>query len=186
MASTRRISIAVAAAFLAMAVVVPAALAKEPAAVASSSGPMDVIAALEKDGHYTIFIGLLKSTHLDMQLNRLLNDCYNGRGNGRGYTVLVPTDDAFKKLKPGTLESLTPEQMVSFVLRHILPQFCGDDDSLLSALEALNVGASKTNQPHYISRPMLYLRLNVVVLVKVNLKIAIYGVDKVLVPLPVF
>merc|ERR1711988_1918361 len=35
-------------------------------------------------------------------------------------TVFAPSDDAFAKLPPGTLESLTPEQAKAIVARHVI------------------------------------------------------------------
>merc|ERR1711997_1214818 len=35
-------------------------------------------------------------------------------------TIFAPPDDAFAKLPPGTLESLTPEQAKTIVLRHVV------------------------------------------------------------------
>merc|ERR1711997_58837 len=35
-------------------------------------------------------------------------------------TIFAPSDDAFAKLPPGTLESLTPEQAKTIVLRHVV------------------------------------------------------------------
>merc|ERR1712129_690346 len=35
-------------------------------------------------------------------------------------TIFAPSDDAFAKLPEGTLESLTPEQALAIVLRHVV------------------------------------------------------------------
>ena len=40
--------------------------------------------------------------------------------NATAQTIFAPSDDAFAKLPEGTLESLTPEQALAIVLRHVV------------------------------------------------------------------
>merc|ERR1712113_1316706 len=40
---------------------------------------------------------------------------------GDSVTIFAPSDEAFKKLPEGTLESLTPEQAKAIVSRHVVP-----------------------------------------------------------------
>ncbi|TVU04394.1 hypothetical protein EJB05_50023, partial [Eragrostis curvula] len=92
--------IAVAAAFLAL-VMAPATQAQAP----------NVTAVLEKSGQHTKFLNLLHS----QRVNVILDD--------DGSTVFAPTDNAFESLEPGTLNSLTQQQMALLAQGHILPQF---------------------------------------------------------------
>merc|ERR1711994_1087809 len=46
-------------------------------------------------------------------------------------TIFAPSDDAFAKLPPGTLESLTPEQAKTIVLRHVVTTIGGEDIGLV-------------------------------------------------------
>ncbi|XP_062217262.1 fasciclin-like arabinogalactan protein 11 [Phragmites australis] len=182
--------IAVAAAFLAMAAV-PAALAQAPAPAATPSGPPNVTAILEKAGQYTTFIRLMKSTQQDTQLNSQLNNSFNGNG----YTVFAPTDNAFNNLKPGTLNSLTQQQQVSLVQGHVLPQFY-TFDSFETASNPVRTQASGRDGPYTLNiTANTNNQLNVstgVVDVTVNnalsavKPLAVYSVDKVLLPFELF
>ncbi|CAL4962161.1 unnamed protein product [Urochloa decumbens] len=153
--------IAVAAAFLALALA-PAALAQSPGPAAAPAGPPNVTATLEKGGQYTTFMRLMKETQQDTQLNSQLNSSFGNNGGG-GYTVFAPTDNAFNNLKPGTLNSLTQQQQVSLVQGHILPLYYSMD-SFQTASNPVRI-----NNALYSAKPL-----------------AVYSVDKVLLPLELF
>ncbi|CAD6230408.1 unnamed protein product [Miscanthus lutarioriparius] len=187
----RRIAV-VAAAFLALAVV-PAALAQAPGPAATPRGPPNVTAILEKGGQYTMFIRLMKETQQDTQLNSQLNSSY--ASNGGGYTVFAPTDNAFNNLKPGTLNSLTQQQQVALVQGHVLPQFYSMD-SFQTASNPVRTQASGRDGPYTLNiTATTNNQLNVstgVVEVTVNnalsavKPLAVYSVDKVLLPFELF
>jgi len=186
--------IAVAAAFLALAAVVPAALAQAPGPAAAPSGPPNVTAILEKGGQYTTFIRLMKETQQDTQLNSQLNSSFGNNGGG-GYTVFAPTDNAFNNLKPGTLNSLTQQQQVSLVQGHVLPNFYSMD-SFQTASNPVRTQASgrdgpytlnitsDTNNQVNVSSGVVDVRINNALY---NAKpLAVYSVDKVLLPTELF
>ncbi|WCJ34577.1 FASCICLIN-like arabinogalactan-protein 11 [Euphorbia peplus] len=81
------------------------------------SGATNVTAILEKAGQYTTFIKLLKATQEASQINTQLNN------SNQGLTIFAPTDNAFQSLKPGTLNSLTDQAKVQLVQFHVLPTF---------------------------------------------------------------
>ena len=179
-----------AAAFLALAAVVPAALAQAQGPAAAPSGPPNVTAILEKGGQYTTFIRLMKATQQDTQLNSQLNNSF-----GSGYTVFAPTDNAFNNLKPGTLNSLTQQQQVSLVQGHILPSFYSMD-SFQTASNPVRTQASgrdgpytlnitsDTNNQVNVSSGVVDVRINNALY---NAKpLAVYSVDKVLLPMELF
>jgi len=184
--------IAVAAAFLALAVV-PAALAQAPGPSAAPSGPLNVTAILEKGGQYTTFIRLMKETQQDTQLNSQLNSSFGN--NGGDYTVFAPTDNAFNNLKPGTLNSLTQQQQVSLVQGHILPSFYSMD-SFQTASNPVRTQASGRDGPYTLNITSdTNNQVNVssgVVDVRINnalysaKPLAVYSVDKVLLPMELF
>ncbi|EES03407.1 hypothetical protein BDA96_03G271200 [Sorghum bicolor] len=188
----RRIAVA-AAAFLALSAVVPAALAQAPGPAATPSGPPNVTAVLEKGGQYTMFMRLMKETQQDTQLNSQLNSSF--ASNGGGYTVFAPTDNAFNSLKPGTLNSLTQQQQVALVQGHVLPQFYSMD-SFQTASNPVRTQASGRDGPYTLNvTSTTNNQLNVstgVVEVTVNnalsavKPLAVYSVDKVLLPLELF
>jgi uncharacterized surface protein with fasciclin (FAS1) repeats len=185
--------IAVAAAFLALAVVAPAALAQAPGPAATPSGPPNVTAILEKGGQFTMFMRLMKETQQDTQLNSQLNSSY--ASSGGGYTVFAPTDNAFNNLKPGTLNSLTQQQQVALVQGHVLPQFYSMD-SFQTASNPVRTQASGRDGPYTLNiTATANNQVNVssgVAEVTINSALsavkplAVYSVDKVLLPLELF
>uniref|UniRef100_A0A804NFJ9 FAS1 domain-containing protein n=1 Tax=Zea mays TaxID=4577 RepID=A0A804NFJ9_MAIZE len=176
--------IAVAAAFLALAVVAPAALAQAPGPAATPSGPPNVTAILEKGGQFTMFMRLMKETQQDTQLNSQLNSSY--ASSGGGYTVFAPTDNAFNNLKPGTLNSLTQQQQVALVQGHVLPQFYSMD-SFQTASNPVRTQASGRDGPYTLN---ITATANNQVTINNALSavkpLAVYSVDKVLLPLELF
>ena len=181
--------IAVAAAFLALAVV-PAALAQAPGPAAAPSGPPNVTAILEKGGQYTTFIRLTKETQQDTQLNSQLNNSF-----GSGYTVFAPTDNAFNSLKPGTLNKLSQQEQVSLVQYHILPQFYSLD-SFETASNPVRTQASGSDGPYTlnitadsnsqvnVSTGLVATRVGTAL--RDTQPLAVYSVDKVLLPMELF
>uniref|UniRef100_A0A0D9V3Y1 FAS1 domain-containing protein n=1 Tax=Leersia perrieri TaxID=77586 RepID=A0A0D9V3Y1_9ORYZ len=182
-------SVAVAVVLVAMAV---AASAQAPtAAPTTPSGPPNVTAILEKGGQYTTFIRLMKETQQDTQLNSQLNNSFNGNG----YTVFAPTDNAFNNLKPGTLNSLTQQQQVALVQGHVLPQFYSMD-SFETASNPVRTQASGTDGPYTLnitatSNNQVNVSTGVVDVTVTNAlssvkPLAVYSVDKVLLPFELF
>lgn len=191
MAAARTRSL-LAAAFLALAAV-PAVLCQAPgpaAAAPPNKGPPNVTAILEKGGQYTTFMRLMKSTQQDTQLNGQLNNSF-----GSGYTVFAPTDSAFSSLKPGTLNKLSQQEQVSLVQYHVLPQFYSLDSfetasnpvrtqaSGSDGPYTLNITATANNQVNVSSGVAEVTINNALSAVK---PLAVYSVDKVLLPLELF
>uniref|UniRef100_A0A0E0JYX7 FAS1 domain-containing protein n=1 Tax=Oryza punctata TaxID=4537 RepID=A0A0E0JYX7_ORYPU len=85
------------------------------------TGPLNLTEILTKAGHYNTFIRLLKDTEVSSQVSSLLN---NDR-NADGLTVLAPTDAAFGRLRPGTLNRMDAQAQAELVLYHILPKYYG-------------------------------------------------------------
>ena len=79
----------------------------------SPSNPDDITAVLGKAGKFSTFIGLLKSTQMDAQINDELP----------GITVFAPTDSAFSELKPGTLNSFSDQQKAALAQFHVVHTF---------------------------------------------------------------
>jgi uncharacterized surface protein with fasciclin (FAS1) repeats len=188
MAAMRSGIAVVAAAFLAIAAV---SQAQAPAPSVAPSGGQNVTAILEKGGQYTTFIRLLKSTQQDTQLNSQLNNGFSGNG----YTMFAPTDNAFNNLKAGTLNGLTSQEQVALVQGHILPQFY-TMESFQTASNPIRTQASGQDGPFTLNvTSTANNQLNVstgVVVVPVNnalvatKPLAIYSVDKVLLPAELF
>lgn len=88
-------------------------LAQPPA----PAGPTNITKILEKAGQFTTLIRIMKTTQVADQINTALNN------SNQGLTVFAPTDNAFSSLKAGTLNSLSDQQKVSLLQFHILPSF---------------------------------------------------------------
>ncbi|CAB4282816.1 unnamed protein product [Prunus armeniaca] len=88
-----------------------------PADAPAPSGPTNITKILEKAGGYKVFIRLIKSTQVDNQLYRQLNN------SNSQLTVFAPTDDAFSSLGTGSLNSLSDEQKGQLVQFHLIPDF---------------------------------------------------------------
>ncbi|EAZ13030.1 hypothetical protein OsJ_02950 [Oryza sativa Japonica Group] len=155
---------------LAMAAVA-AAQAPGPAATpaAGATGPPNVTAVLEKGGQYTTFIRLMKETQQDTQLNSQLNNSFNGNG----YTVFAPTDNAFNNLKPGTLNSLTQQQQAT----PSAPSVRTDGPYTLNI-------TSTTNNNVNVSTGVV--EVTVTKALSAVKPLAVYSVDKVLLPFELF
>lgn len=187
MAARSGIVVVVAAALLAL---VAVSQAQAPGPAAMPAGPPNVTAILVKGGQYTTFTRLMKETQQDTQLNSQLNNSFNGNG----YTVFAPTDNAFNNLKPGTLNSLTQQQQVSLVQAHILPQYY-TMESFQTASNPVRTQASGQKDPITVDIVATNNQVNVstgLVEVAVNnalsavKPLAVYSVDKVLLPQALF
>ncbi|CAL4894850.1 unnamed protein product [Urochloa decumbens] len=175
-----------------MALALPSSLcqAPGPAAAPTSKGPPNVTAILEKGGQYATLIRLMKSTQQDTQLNSQLNNSF-----GSGYTVFAPTDNAFSSLKPGTLNKLTQQDQVSLIQYHILPQFYSLD-SFETASNPVRTQASGSDGPYTlnitadsnsqvnVSTGLVATRVGTAL--RDTMPIAVYSVDKVLLPNDLF
>ncbi|KAI3696966.1 hypothetical protein L6452_29628 [Arctium lappa] len=80
-------------------------------------GPTNITKILEKASQYTILLRLFRMTQIGDQINTQLNN------SDQGITVFAPTDNAFSALKPGSLNSLSDQQKVELVQFHVVPTF---------------------------------------------------------------
>lgn len=153
------------------------------------SGPTNITAILEKAGQYNTLIRLLKITQVGDQINTQLNN------SNQGLTVFAPTDNAFSGLPAGTLNSLSDQQKVSLIQFHILPNFlttsqfqtvsnplrtqAGDSASGSFPLNVTTAG----NQVNITTGVNEATVANTVY---TDSQLAVYQVDKVLLPLSIF
>ncbi|KAG8387700.1 hypothetical protein BUALT_Bualt02G0048500 [Buddleja alternifolia] len=90
-------------------------LAQTPAP--APAGPTNITKILEKAGQFTTLIRLFQITQVGDQINTQLNN------SNQGLTLFAPPDNAFSTLAGGTLNSLSDQQKVALVQFHILPTF---------------------------------------------------------------
>uniref|UniRef100_A0A7N0UKU9 FAS1 domain-containing protein n=1 Tax=Kalanchoe fedtschenkoi TaxID=63787 RepID=A0A7N0UKU9_KALFE len=156
-------------------------LAQTPSA--PSSGLPNVTGILDKAGQYTTLIRLLGNNQLATQLENQLNT------SSEGLTLLAPTDNAFNNLPAGTLNGLSNQQQVELILYHVLPKYYSfldfstvsnpvrtqgqDGLNFTSQANQLNVSSGLVTAP--INNPL-----------RQQFPLAVYQVDKVLLPLSLF
>ncbi|CAJ1979327.1 unnamed protein product [Sphenostylis stenocarpa] len=149
----------------------------------------DIAQVLSKAKRFSVLIRLLKTTQLINQLNSQLMTSGSG-----GLTILSPPDRAFSKLKGGFLNSLNDRQKVELLQFHTLSSFisipnfdtltnpvqtqAGDDPQRLQ----LNI---TTYGGGHVSMSTGAVNATVTGTVYTDNKLAIYEVDKVLLPLDV-
>ncbi|CAI8583249.1 unnamed protein product [Vicia faba] len=151
----------------------------------SSSG-QDIIKILRKAKSFNTLIRLLKTTQIINQINAQLVTTKSG-----GLTILAPDDSAFSQLKAGYFNSLGERQQKELIQFHVLPAYVSSSnfDSLSNPVLTLasdspsgyqmNVTAYGNNVN--ISTGSVNATLTGIVYSDKTL--AIYHVDKVLIPL---
>ncbi|KAF3975355.1 hypothetical protein ACB098_08G078600 [Castanea mollissima] len=160
-----------------------------PANAPAPPGPPDVIKILQKVGGFTILIRLLKSTGVADQLKGQLND------SSIRFTLFAPNDNAFSNLKAGTLNSLSNEEKVRLIQFHILPTYytlenfqtvsnpvrtqAGDNKPGDYPLNVTSVGSQVNISSGLVNASVSGTLYS-------NFQLAIYQVDKVLLPLDLF
>ncbi|EXB98539.1 hypothetical protein L484_014381 [Morus notabilis] len=148
--------------------------------------PTNATKILEKAGNFGVFIRILKNTQVINQIENQLN-------TSNSSTILAPTNGAFSGLKAGTLNSLTTEQKVQLVQYHILPSFIS-----LSNFQTLSnpvrTQASNTDeyplniitQGNWVNISTGLVNTSISGTVYADNQLAIYKVDRVLLPLAIF
>ncbi|CAL5419945.1 unnamed protein product [Camellia sinensis] len=161
----------------------PAQLAPGPA----PPGPPNITAILEKAGHFSTYIRLLKATQIDNQIYKLLND------SSQSLTVFAPSDNAFGNLTTGTLNSFSDEQKVQLVKFHVIPSFLSIP-AFQTVSNPLSTQAGSTVQyPMNVTTAgnLVNIRTGIVNTtvtgtVYSDNQLAVYQVDRVLLPLSFF
>ncbi|KAG2673855.1 hypothetical protein I3760_13G108700 [Carya illinoinensis] len=167
----------------------PANAPVQSAQVPKQKGPTDIVKILTKAHGYSVFIRLLKSTGLAEQLYGQLNN------SNIGFTIFAPVDSAFSNLKAGTINSLSDLQRTELIQFHILntmvalsnfqtlsnpvPTEAGDTSDGEFPLNVTTAG----NQVN-ISTGLVDTTLGGTIYL--DNQLAIYQVDKVLLPLDIF
>ncbi|XP_051131760.1 fasciclin-like arabinogalactan protein 11 [Andrographis paniculata] len=164
------------------------ASAQSPAPAPAPPGPTNVTAVLEKAGRFTTFIRLLQNTKVADQINTQLNN------SNQGMTIFAPTDSAFSSLKPGMLNSFTDEQKVELMQFHVLPSFFSTSQfQTASNPLRTQAGGSQGSFPMNVTATGNNLNITTGVTnatvgntVYTDNQLAVYEVDRVLLPLSFF
>ncbi|KAJ3670621.1 hypothetical protein LUZ60_008047 [Juncus effusus] len=154
----------------------------------ASTTNTNITAVLEAGSQYTTFIRILKSTRVDVQLNSQLNNSFNG------LTIFAPTDNAFSNLKAGTLNTLSEQEQIELILFHVLPRFytiamfattsnpINTQASGSEGADTLNITSS--NSQVNISTGVVDTPITTTL--NSEFPLAVYSVDKVLLPYSLF
>ncbi|XP_022888966.1 fasciclin-like arabinogalactan protein 12 [Olea europaea var. sylvestris] len=157
------------------------------AVVPALSGPTNINAILQKAKQYTTLIRLLKSTQIGDQINSRLDN------SNQGFTIFAPTDSAFSNLKPGMLNSLTDQQKIDLILFHVLPSFFSVSQ-FQTASNPLRTQAGTEEQfplnviatGNQVNITSDMVNTTVASTVYADKQLAVYEVDKVLLPKGLF
>ncbi|GMN24695.1 hypothetical protein TIFTF001_000670 [Ficus carica] len=149
--------------------------------------PTDVAGILEKVGGFSVFIRLLRSTEVLTQVENQLSA-------SNSLTILAPTNDAFgSTLKPGTLNTLTNEQKIQLIQYHVLPTFISldkfqtlSDPVRTQAANTYEYPMNITSEGNWVNISTGIVNASITATVFADDQLAIYRVDKVLLPLGVF
>ncbi|KAJ0806515.1 putative FAS1 domain-containing protein [Helianthus annuus] len=153
------------------------------------TGPTNITKILEKAGQFTTLIRLMKVTQLGDQINTQLNN------SNQGMTVFAPTDNAFSSLKAGTLNSLSDQEKVSLLQFHVVPTYL-TNAQLQTVSNPLRTQAGDTASNKFplnvtTSGNQVNVSTGVVDTTVSNSiytdgTLAVYQVDKVLLPMSLF
>ncbi|KAJ0970136.1 hypothetical protein J5N97_023013 [Dioscorea zingiberensis] len=159
-----------------------------PVAPGPTPAPLNLTAILEKGNQYTTFMRLLKVTQVGQQVQSQLNNSYDG------LTIFAPTDNAFNNLKAGTLNGLDAQEQVSLILYHVLPRYYSFV-TFETASNPVRTQASGSNGVYSVNVTSSTNQVNVSTgidetpvqtVLYSDFPLAVYSVDKVLLPYDLF
>ena len=155
--------------------------------LSDSSSNQDIIRILRKAKSFNTLIRLLKTTQIINQVNAQLVTTKSGGG----LTILAPDDGAFSQLKAGYFNSLGDRQQKALIQFHVLPVYVSSSnfDSLSNPVMTLasdspngyQINVTAYGNSVNISTGVVNATLTGIVYTDKTL--AIYHVDKVLIPL---
>ncbi|KAJ0714173.1 putative FAS1 domain-containing protein [Helianthus annuus] len=153
------------------------------------TGPTNITKILEKAGQFTTLIRLMKVTQLGDQINTQLNN------SNQGMTVFAPTDNAFSSMKPGALNSLSDQQKVALLQFHVVPNYLTTSElQTVSNPVRTQAGDTASNKfPLNIISSGNQVNVSTGVVdttvsnsIYTDGSLAVYQVDKVLLPMSLF
>ncbi|XP_057438337.1 fasciclin-like arabinogalactan protein 11 [Lotus japonicus] len=164
-------------------------ISAQTAAAPAPAGPTNITQILEKAGQFTTFIKILKATQVADRINSQLNN------SNQGLTIFAPTDNAFSSLKPGTLNSINTQDQLQLIQFHILPTLYSMSQ-FETASNPLHTQAGNSGDGEYplnvtTSGNQVNITTGVVETTVSNTiysdkTLAVYQVEKVLLPLALF
>jgi len=148
-----------------------------PGASPSHGGMKNIVATLEADGRFTTFVAAVKAADLN---DTLRSDTMSGT---EMFTVFAPTDDAFKKLSEGSMDTFLKDpqgDLLQILLYHVVPgKVTAADLEKLTSVETLQGGALPISAANGI---MMAGGANVIITDIECSNGVIHGVDTVMLP----
>ncbi|KAF8396583.1 hypothetical protein HHK36_018207 [Tetracentron sinense] len=154
-----------------------------------SKGPANVTAILEKAHRFNSLIRLMENTQMGDRINTELATASGG------LTLFAPADSAFASLKAGTLNSLTDLQKSQLVQFHVLTAY-NSLPQFQTVSNPVPTQAGDTGKGHFpLSITMGGNQVNISTgltnatitsSIYTDGQLAVYEVDKVLLPLEIF
>ncbi|XAR69063.1 hypothetical protein NMG60_11000521 [Bertholletia excelsa] len=163
----------------------PAVSGQSPAPSPGPPALPNVTAILEKGGHFTRLIRLLKHTQMDDRLYRQLNNSEDG------VTVFAPTDAAFTNLRKLNVKQITEKQRLQLLQFHVVPSFLGfsEFDTIINPLNTMAGTNAATQFPLNVTTAGNQVMVSTGVVnttvsdtLYTDGKLAVYQVDQVLLP----
>ncbi|KAK7306497.1 hypothetical protein VNO77_44443 [Canavalia gladiata] len=154
--------------------------------MSDSSSGQDIIKILRKAKSFNTLIRLLKTTQIINQINAQLVTTKSG-----GLTIFAPDDGAFSNLKAGYFNSLAERQQKELIQFHVLPVYVSSSnfDSLSNPVLTLASDSPKgyqinvTAYGNSVNISTGAVNATLTGIVYSDKTLAIYHVDKVLIPL---
>ncbi|XP_010913191.1 fasciclin-like arabinogalactan protein 7 [Elaeis guineensis] len=138
-------------------------------------------------GPFHTFLNYLEKTQVIQTFQNQANNTQ------QGITIFVPKDSAFSSLKKTTFSNLTQDQLKTLLLYHAFPQYYSlSDFKNLSALNPVNTFAggsytlNLTDTSGVIHVASTWSKPEITSSVYSTAPVAIYEVDKVLLPMAIF
>ncbi|XVE72496.1 hypothetical protein DITRI_Ditri11bG0043900 [Diplodiscus trichospermus] len=166
-----------------------------PAAISSTPTPAPAPAPEYVNLTYLLSVAGPFHTFLDYLESTKLIDTFQNQANNteQGITIFVPKDNAFKALKKPSLSNLTDDQLKSLILFHALPKYYAlanfNDLSAKGPVSTLAGGQYSlnfTDDSGTVHLDSGWSKTKVTSAVHSTDPVAIYQVDKVLLPEAIF
>ncbi|RCV06139.1 hypothetical protein SEVIR_1G138600v4 [Setaria viridis] len=156
----------------------------------SPPGELNLTGILENGGQYSTLLRLLQTTRIAQQLTEQLKNSYDG------LTFFAPNDDAFTKLKTGTLNGLSDQQKIQLLLYHVLPRYYSvttfqtasnplpTEGSGPGGMYTVNV--TTTTSSHLVNMSTGVVDVPISSTLVARFPLAVYSIDAVLLPEQLF
>ncbi|KAK1409909.1 hypothetical protein QVD17_36438 [Tagetes erecta] len=160
-----------------------------PAPAPGPPPPTNITKILEKASQFTTLLRLFSITKVGDQINTQLNNSKSGM------TVFAPTDNAFSALSAGTLNSLSDQQKDELIQFHVLPTFISTTQfqTLSNPLRTqagdstfYNFPLNVTTSGNTVNLTTGVVNATVANTIYTDGSLAVYEVDKVLLPMNLF